>query len=59
MHSPRHDPVPAFVVGVIAIALFSGMDAVMKGLVLSIGMHMAGYNSNTWQTYIEQMQQNR
>lgn len=37
MHSPRHDPVTAFVVGVIAIALFSGMDAVMKGLVLSIG----------------------
>lgn len=37
MHSPRHDPVPAFIVGVIAIALFSGMDAVMKGLVLSIG----------------------
>lgn len=37
MHSPRHDPVAAFIVGVIAIALFSGMDAVMKGLVLSIG----------------------
>lgn len=37
MHSPRHDPVTAFIVGVIAIALFSGMDAVMKGLVLSIG----------------------
>jgi S-adenosylmethionine uptake transporter len=37
MHSPRHDPIPAFIVGVIAIALFSGMDAVMKGLVLSIG----------------------
>ena len=39
MHSPRHDPVTAFVVGVIAIALFSGMDAVMKGLVLSIGTY--------------------
>jgi hypothetical protein len=29
------------------------------GLVLSIGMHLAGYNSNTWQTYLEQMQQSR
>jgi S-adenosylmethionine uptake transporter len=37
MDTPRHDPVTAFAVGVIAIALFSGMDAVMKGLVLSIG----------------------
>lgn len=37
MSPPRPDPVPAFIVGVVAIALFSGMDAVMKGLVLSIG----------------------
>ena len=39
MHAPRHDPLTAFFVGVIAIALFSGMDAVMKGLVLAIGTY--------------------
>ena len=39
MHAPRHDPVTAFIVGAVAIALFSGMDAVMKGLVLSIGAY--------------------
>ena len=37
MNPVRHDPVIAFFVGVLGIALFSGMDAVMKGLVLSIG----------------------
>lgn len=37
MTAPRHDPLTAFFVGVIGIALFSGMDAVMKGLVLAIG----------------------
>jgi len=37
MHPPRHNPVTAFLVGVLGIALFSGMDAVMKGLVLAIG----------------------
>jgi len=37
MHAPRHDPLTAFFVGIIGIALFSGMDAVMKGLVLAIG----------------------
>jgi S-adenosylmethionine uptake transporter len=37
MHAPRHNPVIAFLVGVLGIALFSGMDAVMKGLVLAIG----------------------
>ena len=37
MNPPRPDPVPAFIVGVVAIALFSGMDAGMKGLVLSNG----------------------
>jgi hypothetical protein len=26
------------------------------GLLLSIGMHLAGYNSSYWQTYVEQMQ---
>ncbi len=30
-------PIVAFLVGVLGIALFSGMDAVMKGLVLAIG----------------------
>jgi S-adenosylmethionine uptake transporter len=30
-------PVQAFLVGVLGIALFAGMDAVMKGLVLAIG----------------------
>jgi len=32
-----HDPLTAFFVGILGIALFSGMDAVMKGLVLAIG----------------------
>ena len=35
--SDRHPPILAFLVGVLGIALFSGMDAVMKGLVLAIG----------------------
>ena len=34
---PPDNPVIAFLVGVLGIALFSGMDAVMKGLVLAIG----------------------
>ena len=33
----RHPPLTAFLVGMLGIALFSGMDAVMKGLVLAIG----------------------
>ncbi|HET9810688.1 MAG TPA: DMT family transporter [Sphingomicrobium sp.] len=33
----RHSPLVAFLVGMTGIALFSGMDAVMKGLVLAIG----------------------
>lgn len=37
MSAPRHNPLIAFFVGVLGIALFSGMDAVMKGLVLAIG----------------------
>jgi S-adenosylmethionine uptake transporter len=32
-----HPPIVVFLVGAIGIALFSGMDAVMKGLVLAIG----------------------
>jgi len=34
-----HSPLVAFLVGVLGIALFSGMDAVMKGLVLAIGAY--------------------
>lgn len=37
MPAVRHPPAIAFIVGVLGIALFSGMDAVMKGLVLAIG----------------------
>lgn len=37
MFTPRHDPLTAFLVGMSGIALFSGMDAVMKGLVIAIG----------------------
>jgi S-adenosylmethionine uptake transporter len=33
----HHSPTHVFVIGVIAIALFAAMDAVMKGLVLAIG----------------------
>jgi S-adenosylmethionine uptake transporter len=33
----RHPPLTAFLVGILGIAMFSGMDAVMKGLVLAIG----------------------
>ena len=38
MNPPRqHPPLTAFLVGVLGIAMFSGMDAVMKGLVIAIG----------------------
>lgn len=37
MRAPQHNSLTAFFVGVLGIALFSGMDAVMKGLVLAIG----------------------
>ena len=33
----QHPPLTAFLVGVVGIAMFSGMDAVMKGLVIAIG----------------------
>ena len=33
----QHPPLTAFLVGVLGIAMFSGMDAVMKGLVIAIG----------------------
>lgn len=35
----RHDPIAAFIAGVTGIALFSAMDAVMKGLVIAIGAY--------------------
>jgi S-adenosylmethionine uptake transporter len=35
----RHAPLAIFAVGTLGIALFSGMDAVMKGLVLEIGTY--------------------
>jgi S-adenosylmethionine uptake transporter len=37
MPARTHPPIAIFLVGVLGIALFSGMDAVMKGLVLAIG----------------------
>ena len=35
----RPTPLTAFLVGTLGIALFSGMDAVMKGLVLALGLY--------------------
>ena len=37
MTRATHPPALAFTIGVLGIALFSGMDAVMKGLVLALG----------------------
>lgn len=37
MSATRPDPLIAFLVGALGIALFSAMDAVMKGLVIAIG----------------------
>ena len=37
--TPRHTPLTAFLVGMIGIATFSGMDAVMKGLVIALGIY--------------------
>lgn len=48
MPAERHSPVIAFLVGVIGIALFSGMDAVMKSLVLAIGT----YATIFWRNFI-------
>ncbi|MCY7338365.1 MAG: DMT family transporter [Sphingomonas bacterium] len=39
MMPPRHTPLAAFLVGTLGIATFSGMDAVMKGLVLALGIY--------------------
>jgi S-adenosylmethionine uptake transporter len=37
--SASHNPVPAYIVGILGIALFSIMDMVMKGLTLAIGTY--------------------
>lgn len=44
----RHTPLTAFVVGMVGIALFSVMDAVMKGLVLAIGT----YATLLWRSFV-------
>ena len=43
----RHTPLTAFLVGMLGIALFSGMDAVMKGLVLALGT----YATMLWRSF--------
>jgi S-adenosylmethionine uptake transporter len=48
MNPPRHSPAIAFAVGTLGIALFSGMDAVMKGLVLAIGV----YSTMLWRSFV-------
>ena len=48
MIQPRHSPGTAFAVGTVGIALFSGMDAVMKGLVLAIGV----YSTMLWRSFV-------
>ncbi|CAA9524789.1 MAG: FIG00636767: hypothetical protein [uncultured Sphingomonas sp.] len=47
MHPPHHSPLLAFAVGALGIALFSAMDAVMKGLVLAIGV----YATMLWRSF--------
>ena len=47
MTPPRHSPAIAFAVGTLGIALFSGMDAIMKGLVLAIGV----YSTMLWRSF--------
>ncbi len=48
MIAARHRPAIAFAVGTLGIALFSGMDAVMKGLVLAIG----AYSTMLWRNFV-------
>ena len=48
MITVRHSPAIAFSVGVLGIALFSAMDAVMKGLVLAIG----AYTTMFWRNLV-------
>lgn len=47
MPPPRSSPALAFAVCTLGIALFSGMDAVMKGLVLGIGV----YSTMLWRSF--------
>ncbi len=46
--SAPHNPVPAYLVGILGIALFSIMDMVMKGLTLAIGT----YGTLLWRSLI-------
>jgi S-adenosylmethionine uptake transporter len=48
MTGPSPSPALAFAVGTLGIALFSGMDAVMKGLVLAIG----AYSTMLWRSFV-------
>ncbi|NJC04746.1 S-adenosylmethionine uptake transporter [Sphingomonas kaistensis] len=48
MIPPRPTPALAFAVGTLGIALFSGMDAIMKGLVLAIGV----YATMLWRSFV-------
>lgn len=48
MSGARHSPAIAFLVGTLGIALFSAMDAVMKGLVLAIGT----YTTMLWRSFV-------
>ena len=47
MTLPRPTPLTAFLVGMLGIATFSGMDAVMKGLVLALGT----YTTLLWRSF--------
>ncbi len=46
--TPKVAPATAFAVAALGIAVFSGMDAVMKGLVLAIG----AYNALLWRSFV-------
>lgn len=48
MQPPRSAPTLAFAVATLGIAVFSGMDAVMKALVLAIG----AYSAMLWRSFI-------
>ena len=48
MNAPRQQPIFAFVVALAAVAVLSVMDAVMKGLVLAIGL----YATSVWRALV-------
>ncbi len=48
MNPSRHTPLGAFLVGMVGIATFAVMDAVMKGLVLALGT----YATLLWRSFI-------